>query len=256
MDREQSTENYLHDLEAKLDGHTSGEEKNSTIIMELRKEIARVRENEASCEDYISTLEERLAEADQDAELMQREIDRLEQVVERQRSLGKLDSLLYELDHIQQDTAPIESEPVYSNGAGHRRAASRNFGDHSRSQSHVSRHSNVEETIPESGEEEDAEEEDAAETPVDDATPRSDATPLSDATPKAPQPAALAAQRSEEYTASPAQSRFVADKLEAVTQELVDLRVDHESTVFEFDLLHRKYEEALRALAEDRKSVV
>ncbi|CRK17431.1 hypothetical protein BN1708_017578, partial [Verticillium longisporum] len=79
MDREASTENYLHDLEAKLDGHTSGEEKNATIIIELRKEISRVRENEASCEDYISTLEERLAEADQDAELMQREIDRLEQ---------------------------------------------------------------------------------------------------------------------------------------------------------------------------------
>lgn len=243
MDREQSTENYLHDLEAKLDGHTSGEEKNSTIIMELRKEIARVRENEAACEDYISTLEERLAEADQDAELMQREIDRLEQVVERQRSLGKLDSLLYELDHIQHETAPVESEPVYSNGAGHRRTASRNFGDHSRSQSHVSRHSNVEETIPESGEEEDAEEEDAAETPVDVKTPRSDATP------KASHPE-LPTQRSEEYTASPAQSRFVADKLEAVTQELVDLRVDHENTVVEFDMLHRKYEEALRALAE------
>jgi chromosome segregation ATPase len=243
MDREQSTENYLHDLEAKLDGHTSGEEKNSTIIMELRKEIARVRENEAACEDYISTLEERLAEADQDAELMQREIDRLEQVVERQRSLGKLDSLLYELDHIQQDAAPIESEPVYSNGAGHRRTASRNFGDHSRSQSHVSRHSNIEETIPESGEEDDAEEDDAAETSPDVKTPRSDATP------KAHQPE-LPTPRSEEYTASPAQSRFVADKLEAVTQELVDLRVDHESTVFEFDMLHRKYEEALRALAE------
>lgn len=70
MDRESNTENYLHDLEAKLDGHTSGEEKNSAIVMELRKEIARVRENEAACEDYISTLEERLAEADQDADLM------------------------------------------------------------------------------------------------------------------------------------------------------------------------------------------
>ncbi|PFH62145.1 hypothetical protein XA68_14984 [Ophiocordyceps unilateralis] len=102
MDREASTENYLHDLEAKLDGHTSGEEKNTTIIVELRKEIARVRENEASCEDYISTLEERLAESDQDAELMQREIDRLEQVIERQRCLGKLDSLLHELDHLEE----------------------------------------------------------------------------------------------------------------------------------------------------------
>ncbi|KAH9234775.1 hypothetical protein K456DRAFT_1713275 [Colletotrichum gloeosporioides 23] len=56
MDREASTENYLHDLENKLDGHTSGEEKNATIIVELRKEISRLRENEASCEDYIVRL--------------------------------------------------------------------------------------------------------------------------------------------------------------------------------------------------------
>ena len=110
MDRESSTEHYLDDLEAKLDGHTSGEEKNSAIVIELRKEIARVRENEAGCEDYISTLEERLAETDQDMELMQREVDRLEHVVERQRSLGKLDNLLYELDHVQQNGKPREGE--------------------------------------------------------------------------------------------------------------------------------------------------
>ncbi|KAJ4857917.1 kinesin motor domain-containing protein [Trichoderma breve] len=102
MDREASTESYLHDLEAKLDGHSTGEEKNSAIIVELRKEITRIRENESASEDYISTLEERLAEADQDAELMQREIERLEQVIERQRSLGKLDALLHELDHVDE----------------------------------------------------------------------------------------------------------------------------------------------------------
>jgi len=110
MDRESSTENYLHDLETKLDGHTSGEEKNTAIVSELRKEIARLRENEASCEDYISTLEERLAESDQDSELMQRELERLEHVVERQRSLGKLDNLLYELDHIPQDGKHVDIE--------------------------------------------------------------------------------------------------------------------------------------------------
>src|SRR5690606_3361555 len=142
MDREANTENYLHDLEAKLDGHTSGEEKNATTIMELRKEIARVRENEAACEDYISTLEERLAESDQDAELMQREIDRLEQVVERQRSLGKLDSLLHELDDVQEAKQPEpETRDPASNGTGRRRSKS---AGHSRAQSHVSRHSQME----------------------------------------------------------------------------------------------------------------
>ncbi|KAK3906103.1 hypothetical protein C8A05DRAFT_30040 [Staphylotrichum tortipilum] len=244
MDREASTENYLHDLEVKLDGHTSGEEKNATIIMELRKEITRVRENEATAEDYISTLEERLAEADQDAELMQREIDRLEQVVERQRSLGKLDSLLYELDNIQQDPPVAELENALTNGAGHRRTASRSIAEHSRSQSHVSRHSQVEETIPESGEEDIPEE---TEEPVDEPKPAAAAEAT---TPKPPHTPLAVDDQETDYSASPAQSKFVADKLENVTQELLGLRVEHESTLNEYDLLQAKYEEALRALAE------
>ncbi|KAK3946356.1 kinesin-domain-containing protein [Diplogelasinospora grovesii] len=252
MDREASTENYLHDLEAKLDGHTSGEEKNATIIMELRKEIARVRETEASAEDYISTLEERLAEADQDAELMQREIDRLEQVIERQRSLGKLDSLLYELDHIQQDAKGPDAEPevVHGNGAGHRRTASRSLADHSRSQSHGSRHSHMEEAIPESSEEDEDYEE--IEMPEEDSeTPGATrSNHVGEATPKASKANLLESDESTDYPTSPAQSKFMADKFETVTQELVHLRVEHESTLNEYDMLQAKYEEALRALAE------
>ncbi|KAH6896622.1 hypothetical protein B0T10DRAFT_161037 [Thelonectria olida] len=228
MDREASTENYLHDLESKLDGHTSGEEKNATIITELRKEIARVRENEASCEDYISTLEERLAEADQDSELMQREIDRLEQVVERQRSLGKLDSLLQELDNFQDD-----KEPETAKEAPEPNGVRRGKAEHSRSQSHVSRHSQMEEPIPEEADEEEAAKistvkEEAEEDPIEHLE-----KPDEDLTPQ-----------------SPAQSRFVADKLENVTQELFDLRVEHESTLHDYDALHTKYEEAMRHLSE------
>ena len=119
VDRDVSNEQYLHQLEARLDGQTSGDEKSSALISELRKEISRIRENEAQCEDYISTLEERLAEADQDLELKQRELDRLEHVIERQRSLGKLDNLLYEFEHLQQNgnEHPVEnsSKPM-SNG--------------------------------------------------------------------------------------------------------------------------------------------
>ncbi|KAK4190193.1 putative kinesin-like protein [Podospora australis] len=238
IDREASTENYLHDLEAKLDGHTSGEEKNAAIVMELRKEISRIRENEAAAEDYISTLEERLAEADQDAELMQREIDRLEAVVERQRSLGKLDSLLYELDNIQSEAPPPEAESGTLNGAGHRRTASRSIADHSRSHSHVSRHSQLEETIPESGEEDILEEEEEEEQ-----------TSSRERTPK-PSPLALNGDGVEYPPTSPAQSKFVADKLETMNQELLGLRVEHEQTLNEYELLHAKYEEALRALGQ------
>ncbi|KAH7397861.1 putative chromosome-associated kinesin KIF4B [Cadophora sp. MPI-SDFR-AT-0126] len=247
IDRESSTENYLHDLEAKLDGHTSGEEKNSAIVMELRKEIARVRENEAACEDYISTLEERLAEADQDAELMQREIDRLEHVVERQRSLGKLDNLLYELDHIQQDGKGAEAEAVVTNGK-------HPSYEHSRQQSFASRRSHKDVILEtEEGEEEELSptfsSEDVRRTesegPVDSGEPI-DSEPVS---------TSLEPATTNYPPQSPAQSKFVEDKLENVTQELFDLRVEHESTINEFDNLARKYEEALRTLAELQDAV-
>lgn len=248
IDRESSTEHYLHDLEAKLDGHTSGEEKNAAIVMELRKEIARVRENEASCEDYISTLEERLAEADQDAELMQREIDRLEHVVERQRSLGKLDNLLYELDHIQQgEKAPgTESPTPVANG-------NPSAVEHSRKQSHASKKSHHDIIL------EDVEDESASQAVSQENAHRSETDgPVDNGDP-------LDAEESEEplsvpleakYSVqSPAQSKFVEDKLENVTQELFDLKVEHETTVNEFDLLSAKYEEALRTLAELQDAV-
>ncbi|KUJ22963.1 kinesin-domain-containing protein [Mollisia scopiformis] len=230
IDRESSTENYLHDLEAKLDGHTSGEEKNSAIVMELRKEIARVRENEASCEDYISTLEERLAEADQDAELMQREIDRLEHVVERQRSLGKLDNLLYELDHIQQDGKNAEVEA----GVNGKRA----IFDHSRQQSLASRRSHKDVILEtEEGEDDVApavSSEEVHRTEADGPVDNGESIEAEDAK------NSLEPAGNHYPPQSPAQSKFVEDKLENVTQELFDLRVEHESTINEFDLLSAK----------------
>jgi len=60
-----------------------------------------VRDTENNSEQYIATIEEKLAEAEQDREIMQRELDRLENVIERQRSIGRLDNLLAELDNIR-----------------------------------------------------------------------------------------------------------------------------------------------------------
>ena len=242
IDRESSTEHYLHDLEAKLDGHTSGEEKNAAIVMELRKEIARVRENEASCEDYISTLEERLAEADQDAELMQREIDRLEHVVERQRSLGKLDNLLYELDHIQQGESGTETPTPVLNG---RRSAV----EHSRQQSLASKKSHHD-VILEDVENESVNQDHAGRSATD--GPIDNGEPIDVEESDEP----LSVPSETKYSQqSPAQSKFVEDKLENVTQELFELKVEHEVTVNEFDLLSAKYEEALRTLAELQDAV-
>ncbi|KAG5972374.1 hypothetical protein E4U58_006654 [Claviceps cyperi] len=250
MDREASTENYLHDLEAKLDGQSSGEEKNATIITELRKEIARVRENESACEDYISTLEERLAEADQDAELMQREVDRLEQVVERQRSLGKLDSLLYELDHVGKGK-PTGLETITNTNGGVARPA--RFADHSRSQSHVSRNGHLNGPIPEEHDEHD--EAISAKDVVDDHAEWKENFNTDDHT--AERSSTTDAKDSTDDTDSQMvpQTRFAGDKLDAVTQELVDLRVEHESTVQEYDQLQAKYEETLRSLSELRDAV-
>ncbi|KAL8365137.1 hypothetical protein RB595_004110 [Gaeumannomyces hyphopodioides] len=252
MDREASTETYLHELEAKLDGHTSGEEKNAAILIELRKEIARVRESEATAEEYISTLEERLAEADQDAELMQREIDRLEQVIERQRSLGKLDSLLYELDHIHQDGKEVDPEAELANGAAAHRpgsgSRSRSLSNHSRSQSHVSRLSQREEAIPEEDDMMEEESLDKIHETDDDMAATNETTFKSGlSTPHHAD--------NGDYPTSPAQSRFVADKLETVSQELIDLRVEHDVTVTDFELLQAKYEEAIRVIAELQDSI-
>ncbi|EEP79821.1 hypothetical protein UREG_04667 [Uncinocarpus reesii 1704] len=252
MDREANTENYLHDLESKLDGHATGEEKNASLIAELRKEIARARENESSCEDYISTLEERLAEADQDMELMQREMERLEHVIDRQRSLGKLDTLLYELDHIQQNGTKTEKENTINRQPS---SVSKRKSSRARNHSLDVLTEAVETAIPES-------DDDLVEqSPVpEQAIPHIDA-PNDDSgletleKASAPQVVNVLATDDRYGPQSPAQSRFVADKLESVTQELFELRIQHESTVNDYDLLNAKYDEALRTLAELQDAV-
>ncbi|OJJ51052.1 hypothetical protein ASPZODRAFT_311522 [Penicilliopsis zonata CBS 506.65] len=277
VDREVNTETYLRDLESKLDGHSSGEEKQSAIVNELRKELTRARESEASCEDYISTLEERLAEADQDMELMQREMERLEHVIDRQRSLGKLDNLLYELDHLSQQNNQNgivpEEDASFEEITPHQPVVTpMKSAQHGRKRTMSSAldvlTEAVETAIPES-------DDDLVEPipEVDD-----DRTMESELTPAAEKPSGDGddddndvddsddlqtlekvsnhldlshGHHFHEYEPpSPAQSKFVADKLETVTQELFDLRMQHEATMTDYELLEAKYEEALKALAE------
>lgn len=242
MERESSTEHYLHDLESKLDGHSTGEEKNSALVNELRKEIARARENEAGCEDYISTLEERLAEADQDMELMQREINRLEHVIDRQRNLGKLDNLLYELDHIQQNgnkSQVRESKLPAVKDIRTSRARGNTLDILTEA---------VETAIPEDDDEDLGE--DAAGNVLSEESREFDTTSVADDADTVEEELSEDKEAVEEHSQSPAQSKFVAEKLENITQELLDLRVQHETTQNEYDLLAAKYDEALRAMAE------
>ena len=234
MDREAGNEQYLHTLEARLDGQTSGDEKNTALVVDLRKEIARIRENEAQCEDYISTLEERLAEADQDMELKQRELDRLEHVVERQRSLGKLDNLLYEFDHLQQNGDAKDAKKPLTNGVPK---------------------TSVGQRVPKS----------ILEEAADTAIPESDDEDIETHTskdlnhddddtiivPGSETARASPSVRDAVHDERPGQRRIdEANKLEAVTRELYTLRLQHESTIGEYDVMSAKYEEALRTLAE------
>ncbi|KAL1634767.1 hypothetical protein SLS56_002169 [Neofusicoccum ribis] len=220
-DREASNESYLKDLESKVDGITSGEEKQTAIIGDLRKELNRARENETNCEEYISTLEERLAEAEQDHELMQREIERLEHVIERQRSIGKLDNLLYELDNINKESKPAGQG--LTNG-------------HSRKPSDV--------------EEDEAEDDEVERSGSLSAEPSGAQTPD-----KIKETAVEVPPTTDEAPQSPEQSKFINDKLDTVTQELFDLRMEHETTVHDFDDLQRKYQVALNTLAELQEAV-
>lgn len=249
LDREASTETYLHELESKLDGASTGEEKHAAIVAELRKEISRARENETSCEEYISTLEDRLAESDQDMELMQREVIRLEHVIQRQRGLGQLDHLLQDLDsrHHHAETQPegpngVNSSytPAASKSAFHRHTPSLDVLNEA-----------AETAIPESDEDLaepiiEVDEESVAEAKQSVGETSDDLEVLENVTNR------LEARRSEalreEPVTSPAQSQFVADKLETVTQELFDLRLTHESALNDYELLESKYEEAMKAL--------
>lgn len=245
--REANSERLLEDLESRTASATSGEEKAKAIIAGLRDEIVKMREAEANSEEYISTLEERLAEAEQDQDLMQREIDRLEHVVERQRSIGKLDNLLYELDHIRQDSAKAESETMVNGHAKkdsevsfHSFAGSERVSDHSTPHREVS-------PVREQPEQEEAE---AAAHEEGERAPSVQEMAEEE---QAPEPTetenGLEVAQKDEPT-SPAQSRLISDKLETLTQELFDLRVEHESSIHDYDELQRKYQLALTAMAE------
>ncbi|KAF2638017.1 kinesin family protein-like protein [Massarina eburnea CBS 473.64] len=240
QDRETSNEEYVKSLEAQVDSSASGIEKNDTTISDLREKLQKARENESSCEDYISTLEERLAENEQEAELMQREIERLKHVVERQRSIGKLDNLLYELDNIRQ--TETKGEDAHMNG--HSKKSNDVSIDKSLSGNHNRQFSSNVDAI--------AEEEDGDRPSTAGAIAPSAADGdehRNEQSAPAVQTRDLASETIMDPPESPAQSRFVQDKLETVSQELFDLRMEHEGTVQDYDRLANKYQEALRTLA-------
>jgi chromosome segregation ATPase len=237
VDRDASNEEYVKSLEHQIDSSANGIEKNDSTISDLRDKLQKARENESSCEEYISTLEERLAENEQEAEIMTREIERLKHVVERQRSIGKLDNLLYELDTMRQADAKNEETLVN----GHSKSNSDPFNDHRASSDMNHNFSTSVDAIAEEPDNERPSTAGASKTGPRELDNHS-ATTINAIN------GGLNGIAADEPP-SPAQSRFVHDKLDSVTRELFDLRVDHESTVQEYERLASKYQEALRTLA-------
>tara|TARA_R110002003_G_scaffold28_16_gene1658 strand:+ start:12754 stop:16659 length:3906 start_codon:yes stop_codon:yes gene_type:complete len=246
MDRDASNEEYVKSLEHQIDSSTNGIEKNDNTISDLREKLQKARENESSCEEYISTLEERLAENEQEVEIMTREIERLKHVVERQRSIGKLDNLLYELDTMRQADAKNEEALVN----GHSKTNSDPFVDkrpqleHRPSSDNTHHFSTSVDAIAEEPDTERPTTASAASTTEE--QPKDLDTGANGRTTPVKQ---LSNGTQVEEPSSPAQSRYVHDKLDSVTQELFDLRVEHEGTLQDYERLASKYQEALRTLA-------
>ncbi|KAG9761467.1 kinesin-domain-containing protein, partial [Aureobasidium melanogenum] len=225
-EREANNDAYLRDLETQIEGATTSEEKSSALVASLRKELSRVKDTENNAEQYIATIEEKLAEAEQDREIMQRELDRLENVIERQRSIGRLDNLLAELDNIRHGEQT--GRPQQLNGH------SADVKDHDT----LDQESAILSTVA-SGEQ-------APEQPGDTAVHVSETDRSTTSTTQQSQDVEDLRRKDEQQVA---QSKFMADKLETMTQELFDLRSEHETTINDYDNLQRKYETALQALA-------
>ena len=237
LERESRTETYLHELEARADGRAAGEERGAAVLAELRREIGRLREGEGTAEEYIATLEERLAEANQDTELMHREIARLEHVVERQRSVGKLDSLLYELDRVEPEREKDGEGLV--NGVAPERPGRQ---DRLRSASEAFKTA-IDTPIPESDEEE------AEEAKFGHPLVETNAATETEIT-RGDHPDQ--AKATDDHSA---QATFMQEKLVTVNQELFDLRMEHEAQATDHELLQAKYDEALRTLAALQEAV-
>ncbi|KAF4556525.1 Kinesin motor domain-containing protein 1 [Elsinoe fawcettii] len=232
MDREAHTEQYLQELEGQLEGVASSEESTAALISGLRKELSRSKDYQTSTEEYIVGLEERLAEAEQASEMMKRDLERLEQLVDRQRSLGSHERQTPTIDTFVKHSIEKTPVPQISNGY------------HDEDENH-SRNSSP----PPSPLGLDI---DGLDNNTSVGTDHSPVSPLEQdmeaAFPETTPPSKHDSRAvSEEKQA--AQSTFMADKVETLTQELFDLRGEHESTVTEFDELRRKYAIALQTLA-------
>jgi chromosome segregation ATPase len=217
--RESQTAEYVRKLETRLDekdAQAAGASQIETeTISELRVENAKLREEGHSSEAYLAVLEENLAEADADIEFWKREVDRLERVVERQRGLRKLDTLLDELDEVQQE--------ALENAKSENLEAVTLDVNHTHTMDHPEGHDTVE-TADRLGEEE-------AKVVVPEST---DVAPSTNGT---------ATPDDDKENHVPADDGFIR-------AELSNLRKSHETTVRKLEDLTNTYNSSLECIAE------
>jgi len=239
-EREANTEAYLKDLESQLEGANSSEENSSSLVLNLRKELNRAKESQSSSEEYISTLEERLAEAEQDHDILKRELERLEQVVERQRSVGRLDNLMSDLDTIRQSGAqPAQQPSRYHNNNKYHHDQEDPFGVKGQTPPSPLGPQMQGLGIEQGFHDEPSPVSPLLENEMDDRQQ----------TPTRTLPRLLPVHGNRQHDQHSAQSKFMGDKLETLTQELFDLRGEHESTLTDYSDLQRKYTIALQSLS-------
>jgi len=240
-EREANSEVYLRDLENQLEGANSSEENSSSLVSNLRKELNRAKESQSSSEEYISTLEERLAEAEQDHEILKRELERLEQVVERQRSIGRLDNLMSDLDTIRQSEAHSAQHSSRQIINKQQRDQEDPFGVKGQTPP-----SPLEPEMHGLGIQNGLHDEPSPVSPLLEDELEDRQRRSSRMLPSLRLPPGAEDQYQDQHSA---QSKFLGDKLETLTQELFDLRGEHEATLTDYSDLQTKYTVALQSLA-------
>ncbi|CAD0027882.1 unnamed protein product [Aureobasidium pullulans] len=195
------------------------------VVMEYEKTIQSLETSLSNTRSTLSASESSLMEREAKLAYMESQAHQLQNVIERQRSIGRLDNLLAELDNIRHSEQ--NGRPQQLNGHALEVDEQDPFINESTVPSRA--------TTADNGVREERDSQ-----PV--STSENGAGPSPEQTHDVEN-----SRKKDEHQA--AQSNFMADKLETMTQELFDLRSEHETTINDYDNLQRKYETALQALA-------
>ena len=103
VEREKTTESYVHDLETHLKTSTEKDEQTISVVADLKKEIAKYREVAMNNEQYIKDLENRLGKSEEIQQMQKTQMESLELNMQRREGAFKeLERRLTLLDTTEQ----------------------------------------------------------------------------------------------------------------------------------------------------------